>query len=237
MVAINETPLIYVINLERRADRRVKVTNSLKSLNINFEIITAIDAETLRDRQAIFNLSLPAQACWESHVLAIQAFLKTRSSHAIIFEDDVILSKWRAVEKIISRKDFSNFDLVQFGFVNTGLIDRIHRNLVNFESTIFQSLFYFTRLKPMNFFKKRLRVQRRVDMGFNIIAHDIRAGAQAYMISRNLAHIIVSNSTTPLVPFDGLLMSLNWISKFKVGRTLKNLIPQDNSPSSIKGFS
>lgn len=237
MVAINGTPLIYVINLERRADRRVKVTDSLKSLNINFEIITAIDAETLRNRQAIFNLSLPAQACWQSHVLAMQSFLKTRSSHAIIFEDDVVLHRWRVIEKILSRKDFSNFDLVQFGFVNTGLIDRIHRNLINFESAIFQLLFYFTRFRPLNRFKKRLRVQRRVDMGFNFVAHDIRAGAQAYMISRDLAHILVSYSTTPLVPVDGLLMSLNWISKFKVARTRENLIPQDNSPSSIKGVS
>jgi GR25 family glycosyltransferase involved in LPS biosynthesis len=237
VVAINGTPLIYVINLKRRSDRRAKVTNSLKSLNINFEIVTAIDAKTLRNRQAKFNLTLPAQACWESHVLAIQSFLKTRSSHAIIFEDDVLLHKWQAIEKIISQKDFSNFDLVQFGFVNTGLIDRIHRNLINFESIVFQLLFYFTKFQPMNRFKERLRVQRRVDMGFNFVAHDIRAGAQAYMISRNLAHSIVSNSPTPLVPMDGLLMSLNWISKFKVARTLKNLIPQDNSPSSIKGLS
>lgn len=237
MLAINGTPLIYVINLESRTDRRTKVTNSLNSLNLNFEMITAIDARTFGKGQASFNLSLPAQACWESHVLAIQAFLKTCSTHAIIFEDDVLLHNWGAIEKMISRKDFINFDLVQFGYVNTGLIDRIHRNLINFESTIFQSLFYVTRIKPLHRFQKRLRVRRRVGMGFNLVAHDVRAGAQAYMISRNLAQTILQSSTAPLVPFDGMLMSLNWISKFKVARTIKNLIPQDNSPSSIKGFS
>lgn len=237
MPAINEIPLIYVINLQRRTDRRVKVTNSLESLGVNFEMIIAIDAESLRNRQTKFNLPLPAQACWESHVIAIEAFLKTGSSHAIIFEDDVLLHNWGTIEKMLSRKDFSNFDLVQFGYVNTGLIDRIQRNLINFESTIFQSLYYVSRNKPLNRFQKRLRVRRRVGVGFNLVAHDIRAGAQAYMISRNLAQVILENSTTPLVPIDGLLMSLNWISKFKVARTRKNLIPQDNSLSSIKGLS
>jgi GR25 family glycosyltransferase involved in LPS biosynthesis len=235
--AINEIPLIYVINLQRRTDRRVKVTNSLESLGVNFEMIIAIDAESLRNRQTKFNLPLPAQACWESHVIAIEAFLKTGSSHAIIFEDDVLLHNWSTIEKMLSRKDFSNFDLVQFGYVNTGLIDRIQRNLINFESTIFQSLYYVSRNKPLNRFQKRLRVRRRVGVGFNLVAHDIRAGAQAYIISRNLAQVILENSTTPLVPIDGLLMSLNWISKFKVARTRKNMIPQDNSPSSIKGYS
>jgi GR25 family glycosyltransferase involved in LPS biosynthesis len=196
----------------------VKVTDSLESLGVNFEMIIAIDAETLRNRQTIFNLPLPAQACWESHVIAIEAFLKTGSSHAIVFEDDVLLHNWGTIEKMLSRKDFSNLDLVQFGYVNTGLIDRIQRNLINFESTIFQSLYYVSRNKPLNRFQKRLRVRRRVGMGFNLVAHDIRAGAQAYMISRNLAQVILQNSTTPLVPIDGLLMSLNWIFKIQGGK-------------------
>ena len=229
--------MIYVINLEGRSDRRVKVTKSLNSLGLSFKFVKAIEANKLSKRKTSFNLTLPAQACWESHVLAMQAFLKTSSSHALIFEDDVVLQKWDEVEELMLEIDFNKFDLLQFGFVNTGFIDRIHRNLMNFESIVFQLIYDLTRSQRNHRFQKRLRVSRREGMRFVLVAGDIRAGAQAYLISRELALKILQSASTPLVPIDGLLMSLSWTSKFKVARTLKNLIPQDNSPSSIKGYS
>jgi len=231
-----EIPMIYVINLEERTDRRAKVKKSLNSLGLSFTIIKAIDAKKLSKWKTSFNLTPPAQACWDSHVLAMQTFLKTSSSHALIFEDDVVLQRWDKVEKIILEKDHSDFDLLQFGFVNTGFIDRIHRNLVNFESIVFQLIYDLTRSQTTHSLQKRLRVSRREGMGFVLVAGDIRAGAQAYLISRALALSILQSPSTPLVPFDGLLMSLGWTSKFKVARTIRNLIPQDNSPSSIKGY-
>lgn len=229
-------PIIYVINLSSRLDRREKVTNTLAKLGLEFNLVPAVDANELKSRNLSFVLPIAAQACWDSHLLAMQAFLETTEPYALIFEDDVELRKWKNVKSLLNCLPAGNFDLVQLGFVNTGLIDRIHRYLKNLESTIFQVLYEISKRDADCRLSTRLRVSRRSDMGFKLVADDIRAGAQAYLISRRLTQTITTSCQRPMVPIDGLFMSLGWTTKYKMARTLFNCIPQDNSPSSIKGF-
>ena len=40
---------IYVINLERRGDRRMRISESLNALNVEFKIFNAIDAKKMDD--------------------------------------------------------------------------------------------------------------------------------------------------------------------------------------------
>ncbi len=90
---------VYVINLDRRSDRLVAVSNQLMRLGIAFERIQAIDAKELFSGKEHIELKSPlhliaqgAVACKMSHIKALQTFLRSDSEFALILEDDVRLA-------------------------------------------------------------------------------------------------------------------------------------------------
>ncbi len=95
---------VYIINLDRRPDRWMRITNCLDKMNIQYERISAIDANNLprEVNSKYFEFSDSAfsstalcigdKACTLSHLSAIEAFLKTDSKYAMILEDDAELA-------------------------------------------------------------------------------------------------------------------------------------------------
>jgi glycosyl transferase family 25 len=91
----------YVINLARSADRRAHVTAGLRRTGLDFEIITAIDAETLdfsepwnaaRLAPSFFDRFCPGEAaCAMSHASVYQKILADGQDSALVLEDDVIV--------------------------------------------------------------------------------------------------------------------------------------------------
>ena len=86
------SPLVLLINLEKRTDRLLRMQNRLAG--IIYTRIDAVDIESLSDEIRIFesNLSAPELACSASHIKALKTFLKTDHEACIVLEDDVLFS-------------------------------------------------------------------------------------------------------------------------------------------------
>jgi glycosyl transferase family 25 len=89
----------YVINLARARDRWDSVVTRLAAAGIAYERIDAVDGRALelpipefdepRHRLMTGRLPIPAEiGCYLSHLKAVDAFLATDDTHALILEDD-----------------------------------------------------------------------------------------------------------------------------------------------------
>ena len=92
----------YVINLLRRKDRLTKISNHLKSLNINFKRFDAIDAQTVSKEILLKNMKFSGplgelsdgdRACFQSHFELWNLISIRENGPVLVLEDDVILSK------------------------------------------------------------------------------------------------------------------------------------------------
>lgn len=88
----------YVINLERRPDRLRNMESQLGRLELPFEVVSAVDAQTTKDSllDTTFAASGPLgplpkgdKCCTLSHMMAWRAFLASGDSHALVLEDDI----------------------------------------------------------------------------------------------------------------------------------------------------
>lgn len=91
---------VYVINLVRSTDRRAHITAELSRTGLDYEIVAAVDGQTLNlDDSALVDPSFPskcpfpvgAAGCALSHFHAYQKVLTDGRDDALILEDDVLL--------------------------------------------------------------------------------------------------------------------------------------------------
>lgn len=91
---------VYLINLDRAAERRQRMESRLTALNLPFQRITAIDGATLEFPHPDFSARsyrylhgrkvIPAEVgCYLSHVECARKLLAGDASHALILEDDL----------------------------------------------------------------------------------------------------------------------------------------------------
>lgn len=95
----------YVINLDRSQERLEMITDCLNRLEIGFTRVSAVDAHSISEtelvkvRQEICmrtmgrRMSIGEVACFISHRLALQEFVKSGAAFALILEDDAVLSQ------------------------------------------------------------------------------------------------------------------------------------------------
>lgn len=98
---------VYIINLEKRNDRKVAMQKQIKQLSIrNYEFISAIDGEELKNEQYPLpdyinrehlgekyqkHFNNTEIACIQSHIKAIEKAKESNLDYVIILEDDVVL--------------------------------------------------------------------------------------------------------------------------------------------------
>lgn len=223
---------VFLINLSRRNDRLMTALNELRKVDSNVLRVEAVDAQTYIGEGSVF-VSKAAFVCSLSHKKALEEFIHSRKPYGIIVEDDL---------KIKSAKDFNiayevaskfRVDLLQIGYVTTGLSDLIDLLVVNFFNTVIKLFNLLTSRFGFNTLAKQ-RFQRNYGLPISLIPDNFRAGAHCYLISRTLAEelvkvIHVSNNT-----YDGLLMSIALHRRFKVVRFLKSAVSQLDTESDIK---
>ena len=95
----------YVISLERVRQRRKYIIDHCKNLNIDYQIIEAIDGNLLTQQDLEKNCDIEtvtrlrywltngAIGCALSHLKAYQEFLKSNEKFAFVIEDDAVLPK------------------------------------------------------------------------------------------------------------------------------------------------
>ncbi|MEO2281611.1 glycosyltransferase family 25 protein [Pseudoalteromonas pernae] len=95
----------YVINLERSQDRLARIANNLNALNLEFEVIPAIDGANLlpeqlaqydhvRNQKKYYKpLNEGEIGCVLSHKKALKTFLSSEYDVLLLLEDDAYLSQ------------------------------------------------------------------------------------------------------------------------------------------------
>ena len=94
----------YVINLPKSIDRLARISQNLKDINLDFEVIKGVVGSELKLPHKDFSRlgyslmhgkkpNLGEIGCYLSHIRALRMFLTTNKNHALILEDDVILDK------------------------------------------------------------------------------------------------------------------------------------------------
>lgn len=125
-------PLIYVINLDRDAERLESVRGNLASLGLAFERLPAVVGKEVPDWEQL--VDLPAYAwrnrldapragevgCTLSHLKAMETFLRTDAPWCVILEDDVeVLPECAGILRTLAAKD--DWDLVKLFSFHSGM--------------------------------------------------------------------------------------------------------------------
>ena len=125
-------PLIYVINLDRDAERMASIRANLEALGLPFERLPAVMGKDVPEWEKL--VDLPAYAwrnrldapragevgCYLSHLQAMEAFLRTDAPWCVILEDDVeVLPACAEVLRSLAEKD--DWDLVKLFNFHSGM--------------------------------------------------------------------------------------------------------------------
>jgi GR25 family glycosyltransferase involved in LPS biosynthesis len=226
-----------VINLGHRNDRMANAISESSKLNLKLFRIEAVNADDLVITSSF--VTKGALACWESHKLAMRHLLNSPYDFALILEDDFKILDFKAVNRLLdSPRNFQGVDIFQFGFLVNDYkerIDLIFRNLENFLFSILGKI----NVRIFNYklsFSNRLRVRRKIDLPFNWVSDDFRAGAHAYLISKEAATRILTLNEPTFLTTDAFFVALNSAKAFRISRSYQSLIGQIDSPSSIKNW-
>ncbi len=173
-------------------------------------------------------------ATWKSHQLAMATFLETSDEYGLIMEDDFLLMRSWNVGRVSRVIDLGP-DFFQFGYLVTSPIDRLELILANSMDVFLKVLNKVCSLSN-NLQKKlgsRLLLVEQKGLPLNIVPNDIRAGGQAYLVSRKFAEASRFMNTPAFTSADGMFMTLGDVRSFRMFRFRKVLIAQSNSPTSV----
>ena len=225
----------YLINLQSRPDRLADARRMFQNLDAGFHRVEAIDANSLRDTNPF--LSRPAEACYRSHMEAIKKIAAGTKNFGIIVEDDFEITNVKALHRQLDDVFDIDFDILQIGWLNNMLLDKILIKLQDWEADFFHALYLAS--KKNNYLKKkighRLRVVRNgSEYRRDFVTDNFKSGCHFYVISKNFAKLISDSNIEPIMPIDNLFATLSASRKFRILRTRKSYVTQSDSVSSIK---
>jgi GR25 family glycosyltransferase involved in LPS biosynthesis len=223
----------YVINLADRTDRWNSVLAQTNRLGLPIKRIDAVGLDQISDNDLF--VAKGVAATWRSHQLAMSSFLDSGEPFGIILEDDFLISEQWSVE--VARRALNvNPDFFQLGFLVTSPQDRLDL-MVNNLIDLFLKFFCWLSNSFPQVSKKyghRLLVREQAGLSLNIVANDIRAGGQAYLVSRKFALASKFMNTPPFTSADGMFISLGDLRSFRMFRFRSSLINQTQSKTSVQ---
>lgn len=223
----------YVINLDSRVDR----WNSAKIQEVFLKIpIRRVEATKTNSLTSADCFVAPGVAAtWKSHQKAMLSFLESDDNYALILEDDFLITKSWSLE-LLNLALSTNPDFFQLGFLKTGHVDRVHLKLCNFQDAFLKLLLRFTGLSSLigKRFGSRLLISEQRGLAWRIIPNNVRAGGQAYIVSRKFAQAAQLMNTPAFTSADGMFMTLGDVRTFKMYRFRKSVINQTDSVTSVQ---
>jgi hypothetical protein len=223
----------YVINLKSRVDRWDSVLQQSEKLSLPITRIEALSISDLGETNTTF-VAPGVAATWKSHQLAMATFLETSDEYGLIMEDDFLLNRsWNFNH--ISRVIDVEPDFFQFGYLITSPIDRLELIIANSFDVFLKLITKLCAISQVLNQKlgSRLLLLEQKGLSWSIIPNDIRAGGQAYLVSRKFAEASKYMNTPAFTSADGIFISLGDVRSFRMFRSRKVLIAQTNSPTSV----
>jgi GR25 family glycosyltransferase involved in LPS biosynthesis len=174
-------------------------------------------------------------AIWMSHQSAMSQFLQTGDEFGLILEDDFLINRDFQIhlDKLVG---FDEFDFLQLGYLNSTIFEFSRIKVANVRDLVFKFLFKVTnrsKLRSLSMARKFFVLEQR-GIPFCLVQSDIRAGAHAYVISRDFASAALKMNIPIFVSADAYFIALGGMRTFKMLRSRVNLVRQSSSPSSIQ---
>jgi len=217
----------YIINLDKRTDRWENCLRELKKVNISATRVSALTPSKVENEKELF-ATRDIIAIWISHKKAMQAFLNSGASHALILEDDFSF-RLKNIEKINDLFVKFNLDFLQIGFLLPHISDYCVYRIENLQDFFLKLLSHF-KLKS---FAKKHSITEQKNVPISLVLNGIRAGGHAYVINRRFAETCLLINSPTFLSTDGLFISLGIARNFKMARLRKSKVSQTNSPSSV----
>ena len=202
-------------------------------LGLPIQRVSAVKSSSL-DSDSLY-VAKGVAATWKSHQLAMSVFLKSSHDYALILEDDFLLTKlWN--EDALQTALSTNPDFFQLGFLITGPIDRIDFFLHNILNHYLKFLLKLSQISKFvrEQYGSRLLVKEQAKLKWYVVPNDIRAGGQAYLVSRKFAQAAQEMNTPAFTSADGMFMTLGDLRTFRMFRFRKSIVAQTNSKSSVQ---
>jgi len=223
----------YVINLSSRPDRWDSVESQARELQLPIVRIEAVDMKTLMGQDLY--VADGVAATWQSHQLAMSVFLETGDNYGLILEDDFLITRGWSQKSLKQAIEVSP-DFFQLGYLITSPLDRIEFFLNNFFD---RTLKILNRLCSLSKFLhsrlgNRLLIREQTGLPWSVVPNDIRAGGQAYLVSRKFALASKYMNNPSFTSADGMFMALGDVRTFRMFRFRDSLINQTDSATSVQ---
>ena len=226
----------YVINLRSRADRRIEFERKHRHLRLDFQYIEAVDGASL-DTTAHFSPPNVA-ACWLSHQKVAELLLASDDEFALVLEDDAILD-FRIMDLVNRESELSavKLDLFQVGYnIQANRVASGHK-----DSSLRTRLMLLCLMDRIieripiihSNFCKTHNIHTILNLPHPCVLGLFETGTHAYIISRNLARIIVRFNNPVLLPADIALCEIAKLENVNMARPSSTFSKQSDSTSSI----
>ena len=172
-------------------------------------------------------------ACVRSHYLTYEKFLASANDFALILEDDFEISKAKRVKEILEGNQFAQFDLLQIGFLNHGIFNKIRWTFEEIEKLIFRSVSFLSNIIGNHSLRSRLRVREAAETPKGFTMSSFFPGTHSYIVSRSMAMSLLANTSTNLSA-DEYFIALSKMRSFRMARTSRSTVTQDGSVPSIE---
>ena len=224
---------ILVISLDTDATRREACVLQLSGYEYRF--VSAIDGRNLEDTHQGL-LTAPVEAIWKSHNLALRHFLTTHSRYCLVLEDDFFIEDRRNFDDLVKKLLQEDFDLVQIGWLTTGLDVAL---LKTYEASLYFAIRTLNRMSGLSprfteILEKRLRPRRAAEVPEFAIPDSFLPGAHAYLVSRNLAETVLTLNDPAFLATDDFYVALSKMRSFNVYRTRRSFVSQQGESSAGK---
>lgn len=222
---MNKTIPLYVINLSKDVDRWASVSGEVSDHPFQTKRVDAVNAIDLPRSEFV---SPGVNAAWLSHMKAMQEFLDSKEEIAIIAEDDFhLVNPLKFFTKFNSLR-WSEWDLVQLGFLKPGLDTRLKIRFANLENLLFRVLGKVSELKVIRNmrFSSRMRVRQSLLTPNGFVIDDCQPGAHFYMVRRSFCEAILTLNHPQFLSIDDFYTALSRMRTFKMIRVKHSLVSQ-----------
>lgn len=229
---------LYVINLDSNLERRESLVYEGSKVGLKLVRVSAVLASDLNETDENC-VSSGVRAAWLSHLKAMQYFLESDAEFAIIAEDDFQVVNTDKLHKYLEKSSTYDFDLIQFGFLKTGIDIRIRVLVSNLQLSFFKAVGVLSRVKLLGRFdlSGRMRVSDALRTPSGLVPFDCEPGAHFYLISRFLASEMVKLNNPQFLSIDDFFTALAKMRAFKMARMRNSIVSQkDFQPWSGERF-
>ena len=216
---------LYVINLDRDADRWESVLKESAYSFLETHRITAIDAKNLPSQDFV---SPGVHAAWLSHIKAMNIFIESGSEFCLIAEDDFQITNPSKLFSLIEALKTHDWDMVQLGFLKPGVDTKIKVKIANIDNLVFRLLGILSQFPGLGSrnFSSRMRVRQSLTTPRGFVIDDCQPGAHFYLVRRSFCQSLLSLNNPQFLSIDDFYTALSKMRTFKMLRVKKNLVIQ-----------